>query len=117
MKGEQLEFFSNENQEEKRFLQDIPDWEKKLKRYEFDQFVKENTKPGNLLAYYPEQAEFQVKEINEKYGEGSAQYMVTNDGSRTAYKIVLKNRPYITEFKDILDEQGNLLPRRTANAA
>ena len=108
MVKEQLEIaFNPETKEGQKFLQDVPGWEIKLKKYELNQkYATEMELWGGSRRY--EDAEGNVNYLNHEYGVGSAS-LGMRFGMMQTVNII---KPLKEEFIDILDTEENLLPKR-----
>ncbi len=113
---QQKELEMRESRESKYdFLEDVPDWENKLKRYQLGELLKEKSKNKKLFFYDSVMAGIEARNINDEYGPGSATYKDSSDGAgRKGFSLII-DRPLRPEFKDILDEEDNLLPSRNSN--
>ncbi len=93
-------------------LEKVPDWQNKLKRWEFAKFILKEGPKGYFKVNHSDQAEPRIAVINEKFGEGSATgYEPSKDAlGATVYRIII-NTPHRSEFSDILGDNDELLPR------
>lgn len=106
------------NTSEKRkyeYLEDVPNWEEKLKMYKVSRYYVDTVsrKDGELNFNYPDSAEAKTREINETFGVTSAKYKSFKDTfGRTYYHVYIEDRADSSDFGDILDAKGNLLPKK-----
>lgn len=111
MKAEQLDIEFNKppqtQTKELRSLEDIPNWQEKLKKYELAQYYIKATTEGMLNFNSSQSAQLTADELNEKYGVGTAMVKDAMPGYRLSV-----NAPYRNEFEDILDQNGMPLPLR-----
>lgn len=103
--------------EKYQFLEDVPNYQEKLKKFKlFKELTKEFQKrlnEDNLVFYWPDQADREVREINYIFGPNSAKYRKSVDiRGRNIFRIEII-LPKFSEFEDILDEKReNILPSK-----
>ena len=101
------------NYEQYKFLEDVPDWDNKLKKFELSRDWQHLTDKYGGYIDHRGTAEIYVKEVEEVYGKASAKVNQTTDPQwkRVAFRVIV-DKPLKIEFKDILDINGNILPSR-----
>ncbi len=97
------------------YLDDIPDYQKKIKLYRLSKDWERLGIDHSKFEYSSGSADATVNLINAEYGEDSAKYIFTDDNKgRKGYRIIIK-KPSIDEYQNILDKDGNLLPTKLKN--
>lgn len=104
-------------QEKYDFIEDVPNFEKKLNLYNFEKYIQQRINEKKFFWHFrAEDAMIDARDIKEKFGEGKATYFQDTESIKDffghpKYKVDL-NRPEKSEYSDILDENGNLLPSK-----
>jgi gamma-glutamyltranspeptidase len=94
------------------FLENVPDWEEKLKQYQLNELLLQKAEKKKLFFYDGMQAAAEARDINDEYGPGSATYVDSVDPiGRRGFSLII-DRPLKSEFNDILDINGSILPSK-----
>lgn len=98
-----------------KFLEDVPEQtpgetQRKIQKFNFIKFLNDERKQN--FFYDGMAAAMEVRDLNDKYGYGSAAYVTSSDGAGRVGHKILYNRPLRPEFEDILDINGNILPSK-----
>lgn len=118
MNGEQLDMFNTNNEaHEERFIEDVPAYAMKYKKFILAEMVKKMAQEGQLIRYDMPSAEIVAQDFNTRFGDGTAHVEQTKDlRNNIAYRIIVAT-PYRNEFEDILDRNGEVLPSKAQKHA
>jgi len=106
----------NKNKEKYKFLEEVSNWEEKLNLYNLSKYYLERLKDGNPAYNYPDIADIEAREINEKFNTNLAKSKKIQDPmGRSVYVVNIENMPTTLDFGDILDSNNNLLPSKFKN--
>ncbi len=116
--GEQLDMFNSHNEAQKEhYLEDVPGYAEKYKKYLLAETVKKMAREGQLVRYDTPSAEIVAQDFNTRFGDGTARVEQTKDlRNNIAYRIIVAT-PYRNEFEDILDSTGEVLPSKAQKHA
>lgn len=95
-----------------KFIEDVPDFEKKLKKYKLNELVNEKSEKKKLFFYDSMQAAMLVRDINDEFGDRTAIYKDSTDPYGRRGFFVNISKPFRAEFEEILDTEGKILPNR-----
>jgi predicted phage-related endonuclease len=116
--GEQLDIFNTHSEvHEEHYLEDVPEYAEKYKKFLLAETVKKMAQEGQLIRYDMPSAEIVARDFNTRFGEGVARVEQTKDlRNNIAYRIIVAT-PYRNEFEDILDRNGEVLPSKAQKHA
>ena len=95
-------------------LEEVPEWEKKLAQYKQYKTFKELSLSNSLRGLSRVAAENLTNKLNQEYGDETAKFKFSNwagYGKDGAYEVTV-TMPDPNDFRDILDSEGKLLPRK-----
>jgi hypothetical protein len=119
MNYEQLDMFpeSGESSQAIHFLEDVKDFEKKVILHELATKAITMAQHGDLVRYDEQSAQLLADDLNSRYGRDTARVSQSKDARGVVAFRVHITIPYRSEFKDILDENGEILPSRNQKHA
>lgn len=108
------EIEARESREKKyKYLEDVPNWEEKLKKLELFELYQEKIINKKGFYHYGNEAFEEVRNINDKYGKGTATYIPGVDPRTGMRGFILRiEKPSRQEFDAILDINGSILPSK-----